>query len=174
MRRIVLTTVVIIIVLTGCAVPTGEFNRRVACCFTHESVLGYRASECNTHADPFPAPFRRRDLPPQFLRSSIRPYRVVPPPLLIRMQSFPPRPRRNRSTLRRMLPDPVPVLTDNQTVTFLLLGSDKRPGQTYFRTDTIIIAAVRPASGQVTLISVPRDLYVYIPTSRHGPRQRSL
>ncbi len=42
-------------------------------------------------------------------------------------------------------PDPVPVLTDNQTVTFLLLGSDKRPGQTYFRTDTIIIAAVRPA-----------------------------
>jgi polyisoprenyl-teichoic acid--peptidoglycan teichoic acid transferase len=61
-------------------------------------------------------------------------------------------------------PNPVTVLTDNQTVTFLLLGSDKRPGQTYFRTDTIIIAAVRPASGQVTLISVPRDLYVYIPT----------
>jgi polyisoprenyl-teichoic acid--peptidoglycan teichoic acid transferase len=61
-------------------------------------------------------------------------------------------------------PDPVPVLTDSQTVTFLLLGSDKRPGQTYFRTDTIIIAAVRPVDGQVTLISVPRDLYVYIPT----------
>jgi LCP family protein required for cell wall assembly len=48
-------------------------------------------------------------------------------------------------------------------VTFVLLGSDKRPGQTYFRTDTIVIAAVRPGSGQVTLISVPRDLYVYIP-----------
>lgn len=61
-------------------------------------------------------------------------------------------------------PKPVPVLTDSQTATFLLLGSDKRPGQTYFRTDTIIIAAVRPGVGQVTLISVPRDLYVYIPT----------
>jgi polyisoprenyl-teichoic acid--peptidoglycan teichoic acid transferase len=61
-------------------------------------------------------------------------------------------------------PDPVPVLTDNKTVTFLLLGSDKRPGQKYFRTDTIVIAAVRPNDGQVTLISVPRDLYVYIPT----------
>ena len=61
-------------------------------------------------------------------------------------------------------PNPSPVLTDNDTVTFALLGSDKRPGQTYFRTDTIVIAAVRPASGQVTLISVPRDLYVYIPT----------
>ena len=61
-------------------------------------------------------------------------------------------------------PKPFPVLTDNQTVTFALLGSDVRPGQTYFRTDTIIIAAVRPGTGQVTLISVPRDLYVYIPT----------
>ena len=61
-------------------------------------------------------------------------------------------------------PPPASVLTDNQTVTFLLLGSDKRPGETYFRTDTIVIAAVRPGSGQVTLISVPRDLYVYIPT----------
>jgi LCP family protein required for cell wall assembly len=61
-------------------------------------------------------------------------------------------------------PPPVPALTDNQTVTFLLLGSDRRPGQTYFRTDTIIIAAIRPSLGQVTLISLPRDLYVYIPT----------
>jgi LCP family protein required for cell wall assembly len=61
-------------------------------------------------------------------------------------------------------PNPSPVLTDNDTITFALLGSDVRPGQTYFRTDTIIIAAVRPTTGQVTLISVPRDLYVYIPT----------
>ncbi len=61
-------------------------------------------------------------------------------------------------------PPPVLALTDNQTVTFVLLGSDKRPGQTYFRTDTIVIAAVRPGSGQVTLLSIPRDLYVYIPT----------
>ncbi len=61
-------------------------------------------------------------------------------------------------------PAPVPVLTDTEINTFVLLGSDKRPGETYFRTDTIIIAGVRPSSGQVTLISVPRDLYVYIPT----------
>jgi LCP family protein required for cell wall assembly len=60
-------------------------------------------------------------------------------------------------------PAPAAVLTDNQTVTFALLGSDKRPGQTYFRTDTIVLAAIRPNTGLVTLISVPRDLYVYIP-----------
>lgn len=61
-------------------------------------------------------------------------------------------------------PNPSVVLTDDATVTFALLGSDKRPGQTYYRTDTIVVAAVRPTSGQVTLISIPRDLYVYIPT----------
>ncbi len=61
-------------------------------------------------------------------------------------------------------PDPSLTLTGNDTVTFLLLGSDKRPGQTYFRTDTIVVAVIRPGSGQVALISVPRDLYVYIPT----------
>lgn len=62
-------------------------------------------------------------------------------------------------------PDPAMVLTDNKTVTFLLLGSDQRSAtQTYFRTDVLIIAALRPENMQVSLISLPRDLYVYIPT----------
>jgi len=61
-------------------------------------------------------------------------------------------------------PTPFPNLTDNDTVTFALLGSDTRGG-TSFRTDTIVIAAVRPRSGQVTLISIPRDLWVYIPSN---------
>jgi polyisoprenyl-teichoic acid--peptidoglycan teichoic acid transferase len=61
-------------------------------------------------------------------------------------------------------PEPSTILSGKDMVTFLLLGSDKRPGQTYFRTDTIVIVVVRPAAGQVALISVPRDLWVYIPT----------
>ncbi len=62
-------------------------------------------------------------------------------------------------------PDPAAVLTDDKTVTFLLLGSDQRSAtQTYFRTDVLIIAALRPATMQVSLVSLPRDLYVYIPT----------
>ena len=61
-------------------------------------------------------------------------------------------------------PDPVPVLPSEGTVTFLLLGSDRRPGQIYFRTDTLIIVILRPGNGQVSLVSVPRDLYVYIPS----------
>jgi LCP family protein required for cell wall assembly len=44
----------------------------------------------------------------------------------------------------------------------LLLGSDRRSG-IGFRTDTIVIASIQPAKGLVALVSVPRDLYVYLP-----------
>ena len=55
------------------------------------------------------------------------------------------------------------VLNNGQeTVNFLLIGSDRRPGGS-FRTDTMVIAILRPADGQVSMISIPRDLWVYIP-----------
>src|SRR6185503_3304067 len=55
------------------------------------------------------------------------------------------------------------VLNNGQeTVNFLLIGSDKRPGGS-FRTDTLLIAVLRPNDGQVSLISIPRDLWVSIP-----------
>ncbi len=58
---------------------------------------------------------------------------------------------------------PRPVIESPETVTFLLLGSDTRGG-TSFRTDTLVIGIVRPRDGQVSLISIPRDLWVNIPT----------
>jgi LCP family protein required for cell wall assembly len=60
-------------------------------------------------------------------------------------------------------PTALPPLTDNETINFLLIGSDKRPGSSY-RTDTLVIAVLWPRQGQVSLISIPRDLWVYIPT----------
>jgi LCP family protein required for cell wall assembly len=55
------------------------------------------------------------------------------------------------------------ILNNGQeTVNFLLIGSDKRSG-TSFRTDTMVIAILRPNDGQVSLISIPRDLWVSIP-----------
>ena len=60
-------------------------------------------------------------------------------------------------------PTSLPSLTDNETINFLLIGSDKRPGSSY-RTDTLVIAIVWPKEGQVSLISIPRDLWIYIPT----------
>lgn len=55
------------------------------------------------------------------------------------------------------------ILNNGQeTVNFLLIGSDRRPGGS-FRTDTMVIAILRPNEGQVSLISIPRDLWVYVP-----------
>jgi len=55
------------------------------------------------------------------------------------------------------------ILNNGQeTINFLLIGSDKRPGSS-FRTDTMVVAILRPNEGQVSLISIPRDLWVFIP-----------
>jgi polyisoprenyl-teichoic acid--peptidoglycan teichoic acid transferase len=59
------------------------------------------------------------------------------------------------------VPPPVQILSSPETINFLLLGSDRR-GRSY-RTDAIIIVSVRPRDHLVTLISIPRDLFVYIP-----------
>lgn len=61
-------------------------------------------------------------------------------------------------------PTALPPLTDNETINFLLIGSDRRPTGTSHRTDTLLIAIVWPKEGQVSLISIPRDLWIYIPT----------
>ncbi|MCI0553092.1 MAG: LCP family protein [Anaerolineae bacterium] len=56
------------------------------------------------------------------------------------------------------------VLNNGQeTVNFLLIGSDRRSVAGSTRTDTMVIAVLRPNDGQVSLISIPRDLWVSIP-----------
>ncbi len=45
----------------------------------------------------------------------------------------------------------------------LLLGSDQRPWDSHFRTDTIILLTLNPSKGTVSLTSFPRDLYITIP-----------
>jgi LCP family protein required for cell wall assembly len=59
------------------------------------------------------------------------------------------------------VPGPLPLLSAPESLTFLFIGSDRRT--TTVRTDTLILANYQPAHRLVTLISVPRDLYVYIP-----------
>ena len=59
------------------------------------------------------------------------------------------------------IPHPAPVFHDPQSIIFLLLGSDKKKRS--FRTDTMIVVIFRPEYRSVTLLSIPRDLFVYIP-----------
>lgn len=62
------------------------------------------------------------------------------------------------------VPSPLGILThpDGQ-INIMLLGSDQRPNDGGFRTDTIQLLTINPQEGTVKQTSFPRDLYVYIP-----------
>jgi LCP family protein required for cell wall assembly len=49
--------------------------------------------------------------------------------------------------------------------TMLVVGLDRRPGETglTFRTDTMMLISLDPATGTIGILSIPRDLYVPIP-----------
>ncbi|MBX3080880.1 MAG: LCP family protein [Anaerolineae bacterium] len=49
--------------------------------------------------------------------------------------------------------------------TILIMGLDKRPGEegTGFRTDSMILVSINPATKQVGMLSIPRDIFVPIP-----------
>lgn len=62
------------------------------------------------------------------------------------------------------IPQPAPSLDlDPEVVNILLLGSDRRPTWKDFRTDVIILVSIHPKLGKVVMLSIPRDLYVYLP-----------
>lgn len=48
-------------------------------------------------------------------------------------------------------------------INILLLGSDQRPSDGGFRTDTIILVTLNTELGTANITTFPRDLYVYIP-----------
>jgi LCP family protein required for cell wall assembly len=62
-------------------------------------------------------------------------------------------------------PSPMPFMEQPAgTVNILLLGSDRRPGEEIGRTDVILIVSVYPDLPSVSLISIPRDYYAWIPS----------
>ena len=56
-----------------------------------------------------------------------------------------------------------PTAVLKQTQTILILGSDRRWGESGGRSDTIMLVRVNPAVHTVSILSVPRDLRVPIP-----------
>lgn len=64
----------------------------------------------------------------------------------------------------------LPRITDPRALTILLLGIDQRSAadeQGPFRTDTMMLIHINPASETVGVLSLPRDLWVEIPN--YGP-----
>jgi LCP family protein required for cell wall assembly len=56
-----------------------------------------------------------------------------------------------------------PITIPDRYLNIVLLGSDKRPGSGAWRTDSMIVVSVDTSNNVVRLLSIPRDLWVYIP-----------
>ncbi len=56
-----------------------------------------------------------------------------------------------------------PITQAEGRINIMLLGSDQRPGHADFRTDAFMLLSYNPKSGATSIISFPRDTYVYLP-----------
>ena len=62
------------------------------------------------------------------------------------------------------VPTPVSVVeVAPGTINIIVLGSDRRPDWNDWHTDVVQIVSIQPLVPAVTVLSIPRDLYVYIP-----------
>jgi LCP family protein required for cell wall assembly len=67
-----------------------------------------------------------------------------------------------------VVPTPVPLIDiSEKSINIVLLGSDKRPDSSGWRTDVIIVVSVNPDIPSVNMYSIPRDTWVYIPNWRY-------
>lgn len=91
---------------------------------------------------------------------------------------------RPQPIVRQVVPDFTRLVSRNANVwdghgpiNVLLLGLDEddclHPEGTYRRTDTIIIVRVDPQTKRVSMMTVPRDLYVSVPINIDGERRMS-
>ena len=62
-----------------------------------------------------------------------------------------------------------PVTRRHRLVNIMLLGSDEELTEDNFiRTDTMIVVSLNVDTGTVAMLSLPRDLFVYIPHGKMG------
>lgn len=55
-------------------------------------------------------------------------------------------------------------VADSDRITILAMGIDRRPGEPFVsRTDSIMVVSVEPSAQKISILSIPRDLYVVIP-----------
>ena len=82
---------------------------------------------------------------------------LAPPP------TFTPLPSPQATLPDVPLPEEQLIDQPPEQINILLLGSDRRPWDSGFRTDTIVLVTLNSKLGRVNVTSFPRDLYVTIP-----------
>ncbi len=90
---------------------------------------------------------------------------ATPPPIVLPIAATPLFTTTTVVTSPLEQPTPMPLIEQPQgTINILLLGSDRRPGEDVARTDVMMIVSVFPDVPSVSMISIPRDYYAWIPT----------
>ncbi|HEX9114973.1 MAG TPA: LCP family protein [Anaerolineae bacterium] len=89
------------------------------------------------------------------------------------------RPDGGQAGLSWQAPGIAPVsqnLAATKRVTVLVMGVDSRPDERVetTRTDTIMVLTVNPETGAAGLLSIPRDLLVYVPALKHDAKINTL
>lgn len=129
---------------------------RVNCLNTHTIFIGQRLYVPGPLANPtIPAPLATHEPSPT---TTPQPDASATPIATRAAAATPP------STLTSL--PAYPLNMPDHYVNIVLLGSDKRPRSGAWRTDSMIIVSVDTANNVVRLLSLPRDLWVYIPD--HG------
>jgi LCP family protein required for cell wall assembly len=93
------------------------------------------------------------------------------PTLALPAQATPipsPSPTPTPTTPPTLTPTPTPtpdpsVLVDHDTTVIALLGIDNERSDSIWRTDSIILVFIQPKREQISMLSIPRDLWVSIP-----------
>lgn len=62
------------------------------------------------------------------------------------------------------------VLSDNNVINILLIGTDSRTGELKSRSDTMMLVSLNKNTKQITLTSFARDIYTYIPDLGYSNR----
>jgi LCP family protein required for cell wall assembly len=139
------------IFLVGCGTPAAAGMPLAAAPATATASPSPTYVTAPSDATATPTPFQ--PIPPTAVYLPTETPLPTATPLPPKPTSPPPKVRSQRGSLNQ---------PDNQ-INILLLGSDQRPWDVAFRTDTIILATLNPDLGTVNLTSFPRDLYVTLP-----------
>lgn len=88
----------------------------------------------------------------------------IKPPVIVEYDEIPITPVSDDAAAEIPTVEPLPVLSNRERQTILLMGLDRRPNENYpTRTDTMILLSLDPETNEASILSVPRDLYVDIP-----------
>lgn len=167
-KTVLLIIVLIILILVACSLPKGYLSSQTSLAGRHDYLL-----IAPPGSTPTPTPFQPIPPTPYYqptddiygaLAAAISPTSIpeVTPTVDERpnWQDYP-----GPSVWPDIdVPTPAGILDhpDGQ-VNILLLGSDQRPYDGGFRTDTIQLLTINPHEKTVKVTAFPRDLYVYIP-----------